>query len=324
MNKGILGAVVGVVIVAVVAVGAYFIFFAGGPGGGSSGAGLPPGMTAQQAADRIVASANNNGRDMAYGSAGTEGGALVMKDVTVTVPNADGKIKIGEMRLNRYDYDNTDLPTFADIEYRNMSLGPLLTSPQAKQFMQMAGVDDIVVNVRAVYTYDATNKVLDVTDVNIDAVKLANIKMALKLGGIDLAKLQAAQKDGKADPAAMMSLMQTLQIHGVTLSVTDQGAREAILKSAAKQQNSEPDKVKEMALAMLSVAKDAPQAKAAIAQEGITAAQGFLKDGGTIILKIAPSAAVAVMSLAPTFMGGPTPEKLDALKEQLNLTISHD
>ena len=50
----------------------------------------------------------------------------------------------------------------------------------------------------------------------------------------------------------------------------------------------------------------------------------MLKDGGTVTLKIAPDSAIAVMSLAPTFMGGPTPEKLDALKKQLNLTITHN
>lgn len=322
MNKGIIGAVVGVVIVAAVAVGGYFLFVKDGGSGG--GAGLPSGMTAKQAADKIVASATKSGRTMAYGSAATDGGALVMKDVTVSVPNTAGKIKIGEIRLNKYDYSNTDVPAFADIEYNNMSLAPLLTTPQAKQFMEMAGVDDIVVNVKASYTYDATNKVLDVTNVNIEAVKLATIKMTMKLGGIDLAKLQAAQKDGKADPMAMMGMVQTLQIYGVTLSVTDQGVREAMLKSAAKKQNSEPDKVKEMAITMLNAAKGQPQAKALIAQEAITAAQAFLKDGGTISLKIAPDAAVAVMSLAPTFMGGPTPEKLDALKKQLNLSISHN
>ncbi|MEM9683435.1 MAG: hypothetical protein AAF942_09230, partial [Pseudomonadota bacterium] len=322
MNKGIFGAVVGVVIVAVVAVGAYFLFFAGGPGGTGGGAGLPAGMTAKQAADSITASANKSGRSMAYGSAETNNGALVMKDVTIVVPNSKDKIKIGELRFNKYDYKNPDLPAFADIEYRNISLGPLLTTPQAKQFMQMAGVDDIVANIRAVYTYDATNKVLDVTNVTINADKLATIKMAMKLGGIDLAKLQEAQKGGNANPAAMLPMLQSLQIYGITFSITDDGVREAILKSAAKQQNSDVDKIKAMALALLAGVKQQPQSKSAIAQEGITAAEAFIKDGGTIELKIAPDAAVAVMSLAPTFMGGPTPEKIDALKKQLNMSIT--
>jgi hypothetical protein len=261
---------------------------------------------------------------MGYGTAATDGGALVMKDVTVTIPNNGGQFKIGEMRLNRYDYSNPDLPAFADVEYRNMSLGPLLTSPQAKQFMQMAGVDDVVVNVRAVYTYDATNKVLDVPTVNVEAVKLATFKMSMKLGGIDLAKLQEAQKGAQTDPAAMMGQLQTLQIYNITIAIGDQGVREAILKSAAKQQNSEPDKVKEMAVTMLGALKGQPQSKALIAQESLTAAQAFVKDGGTITLKIAPDAAVAVMTLAPTFMGGPTPEKLDALKKQLNMSITQN
>ena len=326
MNKGIVGAIVGVVIVAAVAVGAYFIFFAGPGGSGPAvtGTSLPGGMTAKQAADKIVASATKQGRTMAYGAAEADGGTLVMKDVTVTMPNGQGPLKIGEMRLNKYDYDNPDLPTYADLEYRKLSLGPFMQTPQGKQFMQMLGVDDILVDVHAAYSYDATNKVLDVTKLVIDADKLAEINMTMKLGGIDLAKMQDVQKGGKPDPAAMMGLMQTLQIYNFTLSIKDDGVREAILKSVAKQQNSEADKIKTQIVAMMTALKGAPQAKAAIAQEALTAAIATIQDGGTITLKIAPDQAVAVMSLAPTFMGGPTPEKLDALKKQLNLSITHN
>ena len=234
MNKGIIGAVLGVVIVAVVAVGAYFLFFSGGPagpGGPGTGTGtektanatLPGGMSAKQAADKIVASATKQGRTMTYGSASIDDGALVMKDVTVTMPATAGTavtapIKIGEMRLKKYDYDNPDLPKFAELEYHKLSLAPLLTSPQAQEFLKMAGVEDIVVDIKASYTYDDTNKVLDVSNVEVEADKLAKIKMSMKLGGIDLAKMQAAQAGGKPDPAAMMGMMQTLQIRGILYS----------------------------------------------------------------------------------------------------------
>lgn len=326
MNKGIVGAIVGVVIVAAVAVGAYFVFFAGPGGSGPSvtGTSLPGGMTAKQAADKLVASATNQGRTMAYAAAESDGSTLVMKDVTIKMPGNQAPLKIGEMRLKKYDYDNTDMPKYADVEYRKLSLGPFMQTQQGKQFMQMLGVEDILVDVHAAYTYDDTNKVLDVTKLVIDSDKLAEISLTMKLGGIDLAKMQEAQKGGKPDPAAMMGMMQTLQIYNFTLSIKDDGVRDAILKSVAKQQNSEADKIKTQIVAMMTALKASAQAKAQIAQEALTAAIATIQDGGTITIKIAPEQAVAVMSLAPTFMGGPTPEKLDALKKQLNLSITHN
>lgn len=312
MNPKILiGGVAGAAVIAV----AVFFAVRGGGGGGVGGD-----AEAKQRADQLMALSREGGADASYKSATAAGRTVVIKDVTFKPKNAKIEaVTIAEIRINAMDWSNLKAPAFTDLEYKGVRFVGADKDPGYKGMLEATGLTELVINAKWAYAYDKDKKILDLKSTDIEAQGVGTLSVAAKIEGLDIAQIQELQKGGAPDMGKVMGSVVALRLHGLRLAFKDAGGVDRALAATAKKQNKSAAELKEMALKQIAAMKGAVPFK--IAQEGLAAAETFLKKPGTIELVAAPKQPfpfAALMALA----GRPDPAALDKLKEDLGLTIS--
>ena len=311
MNAKLIGG--GIVAVVAVAAGVYFGVLRGG---GTSGSGDP--AVAKERVEKLFAATKAQGNDITYKSAEAPGGGLVLKDVTMTRKDASGKPQnatADEIRINRYDWNNPKQPAFADIEYKKLRIPQLTENPGFKEFSQVTGQKDAVINAKASYTYDAASKTVDLKMADAEIEGIGTISVSTKLEGLDIAQFENMQQ---FDPSKLMGMMATLKLHNLRVAFKDAGGMAKLMKFGAhKEKKSEAD-IKAQMLTQIGQAKAAPFK---IAREAGAAAESFVNKPGTIAIEAKPSAPFAFAQFM-ALMGQPNPEQIDKLTTDLGLKVT--
>jgi hypothetical protein len=315
-SKVIIGGIVGAALV--VGVGVYF--FAGGKGGSGMNA-----AEAKARADQMLASIKEQGHTPSYQSAEGMGKGVVIKSVTIKPKDGTKsvtEVKIGEILVKDWDWQGGKTPTYGEIEYKKITFGGLAANPEIKEFLAGSGLADIVVNARFAFKYDKASKTLDLSALNGEVEGMGTIGLSLKIEGLDVEALQAMQGAATPDLSKLMGQAMALKVHGLVNFLKDSGGYDRIAKFAGGKANVTADQWKEQQLRQLEgIKRRSPPSK--ISTEAFAAIEAFLKKPGTVEIKIAPKSPVVMAELMGLAQGGPTPEKLDALKERLGLTISY-
>lgn len=308
MNAKLIGG--GIVAVVAVAAGVYFGVLRGGGSGDAA--------AAKERADKVFAGMKERGGEVTYKSAETPSGGLVLKDVTITGKDASGKSQsatVGEIRINRFDWDNPKQPAFADLEYRKLRIPQLAENPGFKEFATVTGQSDLVINAKASYTYDKASKTIELKTGDAEVEGIGTISITAKIEGIDITQFEGLTQP---DPGKLMGMMGTIKLHGLRIAFKDAGGAAKLIKFGAhKEKKSEAD-MKAQMIAQLGQAKAAPFK---IAREAGAAAESFLNKPGTIAIEARPAAAFAFAQLMG-LMGKPDPAAIDKLTADLGLKVS--
>jgi hypothetical protein len=307
--------ITGVFVVAVVAGGVYFGLMRSG--GGPS----PSPAMAKERADKVFASLKARGGEVTYKAAAPAGKGIVIKDVELKQKIEGDKpfsMSIGEIRINEYDWDKPDLPTYGDVEYRQIRFAAVTQSEQWKEFSTVTGLKDFVVNAKTNYKYDATSKTIDVKTGELEFEGMGTLSITLKVDGLDLAALQSMQ--GTPDPTKMLAMLGSVRMHGLRVAFKDAGGTAKLIKFAAHKEKKSEDDIKKQALDQVAQQKSAPFR---IAREAASAAEAFVRKPGLIAVEAKPKAPFATaqfMALAGKF----EPAAIDKLTDELGLTIKAD
>lgn len=308
MNAKLIGG--GLVAVVAVAAGVYFGVLRGGGSGDAA--------AAKERADKVFASLKEKGGDFTYKSAEAPSGGLVLKDVTINSKDATGKMQsatIGEMRINRFDWENPKQPAFADVEYKKVRIPQIAENPGFKEFAGVTGQSDLVINAKASYIYDKATKTVELKTGDAEVEGIGTISITAKVEGVDIAQLEGMSQP---DPTKLMGMVATLKLHGLRIAFKDAGGTAKLIKfGAQKEKKSEAD-MKAQMIAQLGQVKAAPFK---IAREAAAAAESFLNKPGTIAIEAKPAAAFAFAQLM-SLMGKPDPATIDKLTADLGLKVS--
>lgn len=318
MNKKALMGIGGVVVVAV-AVVLYLVL-----SGGGSGVGGGDPKVAKQRADLIFADLRKRGGKATYKTAEAPGDKLILKDVVVMPKAAAGKpaveLKIAELRINKVDWKNLKSSAYGDVEVKGMTSTAFSANPEAKSFLETAGLKDFVINGKYIYSYDKAKKLLETQtfDTSVDGMGTLSIK--LKMDGIDIEQMRKLTAGGKLQMGQLMGAAGSVRLHNLSITFKDAGGTTAVQKYAAKKQKVSADDVKKMALTQIENQKKRMPFQ--LGKEALEAAEKFLKNPGEIFVKAEPSAPVAILAVVMgTMGGGMNPAKIDALKKQLGISF---
>ncbi len=258
------------------------------------------------------------GGDVTYKSAETPSGGLVLKDVTMTRKDPSGKpmsATAGEVRINKFDWDNPKQPAFADVEYKKLRVPQMTENEGFKEFSKVTGQSDIVINAKAAYTYDRATKTIELKTGDAEVEGIGTLSISAKIEGLDIAQLEGMTQP---DPTKMMGMVATLKLHSLRIAFKDAGGMAKLVKFGAhKEKKSEAD-IKAQMLAGIGQAKAAPFK---IAREAATAAETFVNKPGTFAIEAKPSAPFAFAQLM-ALMGQPNPALIDKLTADLGLKIT--
>lgn len=242
-----------------------------------------------------------------WASADMEDGAVVIRKLVLKTEAMDGKpafeVTVDEVRLAKYDWDNVDLPHYSDIEWKGIRVPTAAMEPEGRQFMNVAGIETLTLNIRGNHKYDAATKVLSVGNMVVQAEKLFTITLQAGFNDVDLAAIQklidapAGQTNNAAGPMALLS---TLKVSGLKLAIKDDGIMDAAMKMQGQQKKMTAQQVQAQMLAGLNFMMS--QNKNPVVVDMLKAVTQFVQDKGTLTLTMAPEKPVALMMFMPMAM----------------------
>ena len=314
--------VIGGIVAAAIVVGAGAYFLAGSRGTGPSGASSPE---ATARAEQLLAPVRENGHTPNYRSVEGAGRGIVMKNVTVKPKDGTKRVtevRIGEIVVKDWDWQGGKTPSYGDIEYRKITFAGLADDPEVKEFLSVSGLSDIVINARVAFKYDKGSKTLDLSALDGEVEGMGTIGLSFKIDGIDVEALAALQGAGSPDMSKLLGQAMALRVHGLVNFLKDSGGYDRIAKVAGARAKITDAQWKEQQVRQLDwIRRMAPPSK--LTAEVLGAIEAFLKKPGTIEVKVAPKSPVALLELMGFVQGGASPDKLDAMKERLGLTVSY-
>jgi hypothetical protein len=312
--------VIGAAVAAVLVVAALIVILV--PFGG------PSDQEARKKADTLFVAMRDQGGTATYQAVEPDGDGLVIKGLTLTPPakatkGIKRKITVEQLHIRDLDWKNTKEPEFADIEFKGLRVPDLKSDPQFQEFSKVTGLDELVVSGRVKYRVDKAKQQVVVEPFRVTVDKMGTYTFTVGLEGINVDQLKSATQGGKVKPAQMMGMASAIRLRSLTLTIKDDGGMEKMFKFGAHKEKKTPEAVRKEALAKIDAAASSPMAQSKLASEAIAAMKKFVTSPGTLTISAKPSAPVALFPVVMQVMsGGPKPQVLDKIKEQLGLTIT--
>jgi hypothetical protein len=219
------------------------------------------------------------------------------------------------MRIKDYDWANPDQPGYAVIRYNKVQFPAIHDNAQFKEFSDVTGLKDVVINADVDYHYDKSTKTVEIKSADAEIEGMGTLSFSGKLDGIDIAQLQGLQ--GAPDPSKLMGVFGAMRVHSLRIAFKDAGAVAKMIKFGAHKEKKTEDQVKSEVLAKAAEGEKAP---IKIAQEASKAAQSFIKSPGTFVIEAKPSAPFAMAQLM-TLAGKFDPAGIDKMSETLGLHV---
>ena len=178
------------------------------------------------------------------------------------------------------------------------------------QGLSVVGYEELELKGASVATYDPDKDIVsfDSKSNYIELVDGAKFSMGGKIEGYSAYSKEAATAfnfedlaaGGEPDPMAMTNAMGKLTIHGFELSIDDDSLLDRAFNAIATTQGADPAEMKSqigMGLAMAPMMAQGSGVDMALVSEATGALSKFISDGGTLTIKMAPSAPLSVASI---------------------------
>jgi hypothetical protein len=342
MNKNVvIGVIVGLVVAAGAAFGTYMLLQGGGDGKTSgpvkAGGEKLTDAIAKQRADRLVAhytaqlGKNPQYKDkvaIAYGKALARGGAVVIEKVEVKF---DGKpaVTIDEVVINDLDWSNLDLPSRSDVEYKGIRVPALASDKngaQARMALQMAGVKDLVLNIKGKSLMDRAAKTYKLNGFVVELVGLLTVSLEADLLDIDAEKLKklsemgSVSADQQKSNAMLREALGDAKIKSAAITLKDDGLFKAAMTIAGGMGGKSVDDMKKQMKAQLGAAK--AQFTDKLMGELFTALEKFIDNPKSLSFRMNPPTPVSIGQIEAVNANPKDAESMNKLKALLGLAIT--
>ncbi len=321
-------------------------------------------MTPEQKVRKLLSRHTKQGDKVSFASATEEGDVLTVRELRIAaeLPIDDPKepdtgikksflVTLDELTIRKYDYNNPELPLFADAEVKGMRFdGDLVNNREMSEALNSVGLKEMVLDSKIKYGANPQAGLISLDTYSITLRDMMSFALSLKVDQIDFAKIPkgitrpglgvSVSKDGApavSNPGEVfMQVFGTARLHNLLISLTDLGGIERGLALAAAEQSKKNvngpkmtvDDVRDQVRKLLAFART--KVAGAFANSAIDAAGQLLAKPGTLTLAARPNQPVqftslmgfAVMMGASTQMPGQK-INLDALQDFLNLTATY-